>query len=290
MNCSHYFGLIAFFAFLSVQGCRDARIDPYEDEIGIYSIYGALNINETNHVIRVRDLSVVLNDSSSSNLDVSVVFHDLETGTSQVLRDSVVQFPAGYTHNFLLNKELKPRTTYQVTVEGPEGETTSSTFTTPGITRVVVFPLQPPVSCSRRFRINFLNLLPSEIIRLEIGFNYKGSIHWFEPNLYCAETTYEESLQQLTVRTTPLFLLNEVFPSREAARWENCSQLPSPSVTCADLASQVAYLRHLHLGPDWNKVYPNYPTNPSDIQAITDGFGFLGAYYDDITTYNVTAD
>ena len=273
-----------------IQGCRDARINPYEEENGIYSIYGALNINETDHVIRVRDLSVVHNDSSSAILDATVTFHDLEAGTSQVLRDSVVQFPAGYTHNFILNKELKPRSTYQVTIEDSDGSTVSSTFTTPGITKVLVLPLDTPISCSRRFRVDFENLLPDEIIRIEVGFLYQESIHWFEPNLYCAGVEYEEPLQQLLVSTTPLFLLNEVFPSNERAQWEDCSQAPSPRVRCRDLDNGAAFFRHLHLGPDWNKVYPNYPRDPLDIEDIANGLGFLGAYYDDITEYTVSSD
>lgn len=277
------------FIILSIQGCHDTKINPYEDETNNYSIYGALNLNDTEHIIRVRDLTLFHNDSSSKTLNAIVRFHDLEAGTSQTLRDSVVQFPAGYTHNFLLNKKLKTRTTYQVTVEGPN-RSASSTFTTPGITEVRVFPIGAPISCSVNFWIDFENLLPRENIRIEIGFVYRGSIHWFEPNMYCANVEYKESLQQLTVYTTPLFLLNEIFPPENEVEWVNCRQTPSPRVTCRDLGSDIAYIRHLHLGPDWNKVYPLYPTDPLDIQEVADGLGFLGAYYDDITTYKVSTD
>jgi len=286
----YYFKIACLCFLLFSYGCREAQIEPFEEETGIFSVYGALNINEDRHIIRVRDLSSFHSDSSTKIIDAVVTFHDLQAGTSQMLRDSVAHFTAGFTHNFILEKNLKPRTTYKVTVEGSDGRIVSSTFTTPGITKVLALPLGTPVSCSANIQFEFENLLPNEIIRMEVGFPYRGSVHWFEVNLICAGVLYEESLQQLIVRTTPLFLLNEVFPSPHDSVFRDCNDAPSPAVRCRELDSEIAFIRHLHLGPEWNKVFPIYPDDPQDIEAIADGLGFLGAYYEATTTFNVVAD
>jgi len=155
----YYFKIACLCFLLFSYGCREAQIEPFEEETGIFSVYGALNINEDRHIIRVRDLSSFHSDSSTRNIDAVVTFHDLEAGTSQILRDSVAHFPAGFTHNFILEKNLKPRTTYKVTVEGSDGRIVSSTFTTPGITKVLALPLGTPVSCSANIQFEFENLV-----------------------------------------------------------------------------------------------------------------------------------
>lgn len=290
MKWSPYIALLTLVIFISFTSCRDARIDPYEEETSNYSIYGALNISETEHVLRVRDLNVVHNDTSSSILNATVTFHDLEAGNSQILKDSVIQFPAGYTHNFKFNKQLKPRTTYKITVEDSDGKSSSSTFTTPGISEVRVEPIGPPYSCVQSIRFSFTDILPTENIRWEIGFVYQDQIYYFEITPpYCTIQSYVENTSQWIVRTTPLFLLDRVFP-RPGDVFRNCNDLPTPRVRCADLSSENVYLRLLHLGPDWNKVYPYYPEDPQDIQSVENGLGFLGAYYEKVTTFRVITD
>lgn len=269
-------------------GCRDTKINPYETDTGIYSIYGALNIDESRHVIRVRDLNQFHNDSSSINLDATVTFHDLENGTSQVLRDSIVQFPANFTHNFILEKELQPRTTYRISVERSDGESVSTTFTTPSVTNLQILPIGADVNCSGQVRFAFQNVLPSEIIRWDIGFEYNESIYWLEFSRFCGQK-YEESLQRLLVTTRPIILLNEIFPSSSDS-FNACQPPWTPTVRCKNLDTETAHLRYLHLGPEWQKVFPIYANDPLDIDAVANGLGFLGAYHQGSATFQVTPD
>lgn len=287
MNNELFVIVFSFLLSIFLFGC-DKQIDPYEKDTGIYSVYGALNIDETKHVIRVRDLNQFHNDSSSINLDATVTFHDLENGTSQVLRDSVVQFPANFTHNFILEKELKPRTTYRVSVERSDGESVSSTFTTPGVTDVQILPLGSGYNCSSEFSIAFKNVLPSEIIRWEVGFEHQEQIHWLEFSQFCGQE-YDESLQRLLVTTRPIILLNEIFPSSQDS-FNGCRPPWTPTVRCKDLETGTTRLRYLHLGPGWQEVYPIYPNDPLDIEAIANGLGFLGAYHEGNATFQVLPD
>lgn len=278
----------ACLALLFISSCHDSKINPYEEDTGIYSVYGALNIDETRHVIRVRDLNQFHNDSSSIHLDATVTFHDLENGTSQILRDSIVQFPANFTHNFILEKELQPRTTYRVSVERSDGESVTSTFTTPGIPTVQVLPADTDYNCSGQFRIGFRNVLPTEIIRWEIGFEYQETIHWLEFSQFCGQE-YDESLQRLLITTRPIILLNEIFPSSTDS-FNPCQPPWTPTVRCKDLDTGTAHLRYLHLGPDWQKVFPIYPNDPLDVESIANGLGFLGAYHEGSATFQVLPD
>lgn len=288
MNRNLFIIALSFLLSLILFGCDDKQIDPYEDDTGNYSIYGAIDLHDYENVIRVRDLNVFHNDSNSINLDATVTFHDLKNGTSRVLRDSIIKFPENFTHNFILEKNLEPRSPYKVTVERSDGASTSSMFTTPGITNVSILPTGTDFNCSREFRISFQNVLPLEIIRWEVGFEYRKSIHWLEFSRFCGQV-YEESLQRLLVTTRPVLLLDQVFPDSQDGFFD-CDKIPTPLVRCKDLDSGTVHLRYLHLGPEWQKVFPIYPNDPLDIDAVANGLGFLGAYREGSSTFNVTPD
>jgi len=278
---------ISFVLTLSIlTGCREVEINAIEEAEEAYAIYGALNITETKHIIRIRDLNVVHGDTTSASLNATVTFKDLQTGTSQILRDSVVQFPAGNTHNFILEKELLPRSTYQVTVDGVDGKSASSIFTTPGVPNVRILPIGAPIDCVRNMNIQFNNVLASEIIRWRVGFTFQNKLHTLELSRFCSTERYEESTQQFIVETTPLFMLDKVFPQPNSV-FTGCDDIPSPAVRCNDLDTNEVQIIYFHLGPEWNKVFPLYPTDPQDIQAIANGLGFLGAYYEGIATFLV---
>lgn len=276
---------LAFIFLLS--GCRDANINPYETDTGIYSIYGAMNLHETGHVIRVRDLNVFHQDSSSINLDAEVTFYDLENGTSQSLRDSIVQFPANYTHNFVLTKEFLPRKPYRVTVERSDGLSVSSDFTTPGVTEAHVFPSFGPYSCFTELQLAFTNVLPNEQIRWEIGFRYNEETYWKELTNKCPQS-YDSERNQLTISMDTRGFLNTIFP--RPMNNGLCEFGNSPEVSCGDLDSDEVQIRYLHLGPEWNLIFPVRPSDPVDIGSIQNGLGFLGAYSRGTLSYTVLPD
>lgn len=281
---AYLYSLLLIFVFT---GCRETNINPYETDTGIYSVYGAINLEETEHVLRVRDLNTFHQDSNSIHIDADVTFYDLENGTSQSLRDSVVQFPANYTHNYILDKKFEPRQPYRITVERSDGLSVSSEFTTPGVPEAYIFPFAEGLSCFTTVLITFRNLPPDEQIRWEIGFQYNGQIYWRELTNQCPQNYYPER-NELVVSMDTRGLLNTVFPPPSSNGL--CRFGSSPEVSCSDLNSNEVQIRFLQLGPEWDLIFPVRPSDPVDVGSIQNGLGFLGAYHRGSLEYTVLPD
>lgn len=257
--------------------CEDPTIDALEDEQGIYSAYGALNLDENPNYIRVKDLRTALG-ADSSDLNATVEFETLETGATTILRDTVVNFDGISTNNFILNKDLEPRKSYQLTVTRPDGFSVSSVATTPGVTVHSITPNQS-VDCFSEIQIIFENVLPSEQIRLEVTIaSYE--VRTFDITPFC---TFEREGNTASLSLTTRDLLGILFPD-QGVNLITCRGTAS-EITCEDLESPKINIRYLHLGPEWQKVYPLYPNDPEDIMDVENGLGFFGGYRDDTTSY-----
>lgn len=258
-------------------GCEEPKIDALEDEKGIYSIYGALNLDQNPNYIRIKDLRTALG-ADSSNLNATVKFEDLQTGASTVLKDTVVKFDGISTSNFILNEELKPRKSYRITVTRLDGNSVSSVATTPGLTIHSITPNQS-VDCFSKILIQFENVLPSEQIRLEISIA-SYVVRTFEISRFCTFDR-EENTASLTLTTRDF--LGMLFPAK-GVNLITCRGTES-EITCEDLESPKITIRYLHLGPEWEKVYPLYPNDPVDIMDVDNGLGFFGGYRDETISY-----
>lgn len=273
------FGWYIIFCLGCFGGCKEPKIDALEDERGIYSVYGALDIDKSPNFIRIRDLRTPLS-ADSSGLNATVEFEDLETGVTTLLRDSIVEFSGNFTNNFILNEDLNPRKLYQLTVTRPDGNSVSSVATMPGITQHQILPLGM-VDCFTRLRIRFQNVIPSEQIRLEVGFSYQGT-KWQEVTQYC-ELERNENTVMLNISTREMLGMTFPAPGTDLI---SCRQTRS-EVSCNDLDSPTVQLRYFHLGPEWQRVYPFYPNDPEDIGDVENGLGFLGGYREEATSYTV---
>lgn len=281
---SRLFIIPVLFALLFSGGCKDKQINPFEDKKGVYSIYGAMDLHETEHVIRVRDLRTFLRDSSSINLDATVTFSDLTNNTSQVLKDSVVQFPANFTHNFILNKTFEPRSPYRVDVKRSDGIGVSSMFTTPGITETEVVSESDEIRCYTEIKLVFKNVMPDEQVRVEFGIMYQEEMYWIEFTGVCI-TEYFEDRHELVITAKPYLLLDFIWPKPGMDPPPNCRDFRYPTVLCNDLDTGNFVIRYKHLGPEWKKVYPVRPTIPDDVGDVENGLGFLGAFRQDTLTF-----
>lgn len=259
--------------------CSDPKINGLEDERGIYSIYGALDIDKNPNYIRVKDLRIPLS-ADSSEIDGVVEFQDLETGTTTILQDTIVEFNENRTNNYILHEDLEPRQSYQLTVTRPDGNFVSSIATTPGITRHSVQPNEN-VSCFSNIEIRFQNVLPTEQIRLYAGFSYEG-FQTQEISRYCE---FEREGNELVLNITTRNLLGIVLPA-PGTNQILCRKTES-AIGCGDLESNTVNLRYLHLGPEWQKVFPIYPVDPEDIRDVENGLGFFGGYREDNFSYSV---
>lgn len=238
------------------------------------------------HYVRVRDLRLPHLAGQTIGEYTVVTFEDLERGSSVILQDSLIDYNGHVTHNFIIHQELRPRRPYRVTAYREDGSFAESIATTPGITITRAEP-DEHVGCRQKMTFQFDNVLPAEQIRVEAGFEYQNEMHWFEISRFC-EFSRDEQLNRITLDVMPRNLLALVFPPRNA-NMLTCENMP-PRIECDDLSSNTAHLRFLHLGPEWQRVYPLIQVNPENVMDVENGLGFFGAYRQDVITYSLSVD
>lgn len=270
-----FFGVLVLIVFIGA--CDDRTINPYEDEVGIFSVYGALDVNETRHVIRVRNLLEPFQTNSEFSINATITFSNLVTGTSTVLEDSIVQFPAGKVHNYILNGNLQLDTPYQLTVERSDGAIVQTSVTTPAQTDVFYEP-EKIFYCEEPIYFYFDNVDPPEFITMDVGVLYQGEEHW-APIRIVGDFKFDSELEMMVLFMRPRNLLVEIFPPEIPLDVDYDRYLMIPKVSCDDLDKEFFMFRYIHFAPEWAKGQP-VRYGPIDIESgdIENGLGFLGAY------------
>lgn len=255
----------------------ERSLDPFENDQGIYSVYGALEVGKPQNIIRVRNLREPFRADSVFPFDATVTFQDLQTGETTQLRDTVVNFEAGRTHNFILNQELKLDSQYQITVERSDGEQVTSVATTPALTEASYFPAQF-INCETKIDFRFRNVEQSELIQMEIGATYRGDVHWAEMDLV-SKVEYDSQLEVHRVQMSPRNLLVEVFTPVLPDNPYYDPYTLFPTVGCNELDNNTIMIRYKHYGPEWQTGRPieegEIDTDSGDVE---NGLGFFGAY------------
>lgn len=200
---------------LILVGCDDRTINPYEDEEGVFSIYGAMDVDENRHVIRVRNLLEPFQASADMPIDATVTFTNLSSGESIELQDTVIFFSENKVHNYILHGGLELDTKYQLTVERSDGITAQSMATTPGLTVPIFHPKDSPndtlIFCQTPLDIYFKNAPPPEYLRVDVGVQYQNDTHWAKMEIV-GNLRYDTVLDAYYVLMAPRNLLVEVFP------------------------------------------------------------------------------
>jgi hypothetical protein len=255
----------------------ERSVEPFEEDQGIYSIYGALEVGAETNIIRVRNLLEPFRADSSFPFDATVTFQDLQTGETTQLRDSVVNFEVGRTNNFILEQDLELDSQYQITVERSDGEQVTSVATTPALTEVSYFPTQF-INCETKIDFRFRNVEQSELVQMEIGATYQGDVHWAEMDLV-SEVEYDTQLEVHRVQMSPRNLLVEVFTPVLPDNPYFDPYTLFPTVSCDELDNNTIQIRYKHFGPEWQTGRPitrgGIDTDSGDVE---NGLGFLGAF------------
>ncbi|NGP87282.1 hypothetical protein [Fodinibius halophilus] len=279
------FILFTFTCILFV-GCEDRNISPFEEKTGTYSMYGALKIDDSPNYIRVKNLNTPFLSKKAKSLDAKVTFEDLQTGSRNILEDTVVNFSGHYTHNFIVKQKMDPASTYKVTVDGKAAEEPiTSTITTPDITQI---SLSDPdsVACTQQITFNYKNVPDPESIRMKIGFKYKGQYKWSEVGKV-DQVKHRENTDEMYLTLSTRQLLVEVFPPPEIGNRNVNPLYLNPTVSCNQLDSKTVRVKYLHFGPDWEHANGGYgPENPLQSPDIDGGLGFVGAYREGTFTYD----
>lgn len=226
--------LLAAGCLLVFAACSN-EIDPLDESKGQFSIYGALEIGTRDNVIRVRDLNEPFVAESTRTLDATVTLTDLERGTTETLRDTVVRFDGLPTHNFRSALAIRPQTRYRVSVEAPGRGPVTATATTPRRTELEVRPTGR--TCNVPIRLTFAPIDDPEDLDVEIGFDYDGRRYWTR-----LPFVDRGSDDRITTSFVPLSVLDRAFGACQPP-----SNLPR-TVWCDDLDSETFYLRFTHFG------------------------------------------
>jgi hypothetical protein len=275
--------LVLVIVITTLFSCGDRQINPFEDETGTFSVYGALNLNDSLHYIRIRDARIPLGDSLRKELDAVVTFEDLQSGDNFQLQDSLVEFNGNFTNNFILARKLTPRHAYRIQIQRADQTSVYSIATAPGNTSAVALP-DNNLGCMSPFRIRFEDITPDEQIRYSVTVEANGEKRSLELSRICPLERHQ-TLNQLSIDLVPLDILAAVFPKP----WVNevSCNFEFADIDCSDLDSENIEFNYLHLGPEWTEVYPIYPNDPLSIDDVQQGIGFLGAYRDDMFRISV---
>lgn len=269
--------IIVLFALATVllSGC-DNSVSILDRDLGVYSVYGSLNIHENVNYIRIKDLNARLVKDSTRSIDATVTLKNLQKGTSEVLKDTVVQFDNLYTHNFRSTMEITPATTYRVTIEHPNKETVRATATTPRIADTSVEPKH--ADCETPITVTFAPVRDPNDLDVAIGIQRSGGMRWVFS--FHASPSTDASDDTVHLSFTPLNVLDAIFKL-------NPNRADHP-VWCHELDSDEITIRYTHYGPDF------FGNTPSDSLNVPGGIGRFGGMYDDsfsfpIDTTNICA-
>jgi hypothetical protein len=266
--------LILFISILS--GCEERILDPFEMEDSEFSVYGALSLDESPNYIRIRDLTTPFLSEPLSDLNMLVTFEDLANDSITELRDTVVNFSGNYTHNFIVEHELAPGSTYLLKVEREGSEPVISSVTTPRITEVEI-DQGFEARCGEFLDIRFNNVAYPEMIDMDIVVYQNNTTHRARL-LEMASIEHVPGRDQMHVQLTPRMLLVQVFPMPGANNPFANPTFAQPEFDCNELDQPVIELHYTHFGPDWSEEAPFLGVvRPAESINIEGGLGALGA-------------
>ncbi|MFU8861435.1 MAG: hypothetical protein ACNA8K_13545 [Cyclonatronaceae bacterium] len=126
--------LLAMFA-LWILAC-DNTLEPFDQDIGIYSVYGYLDMNEETHYVRIREMNAPFTSEATRKLDATVFFDRPGTGDSEILESDIREYEGVFLHTYRVESAIEPDTKYRLRVIRSDGvsveaETTSPTYSVP---------------------------------------------------------------------------------------------------------------------------------------------------------------
>lgn len=263
-------------ALATTFACEEATIQPFENTNGAYTVYGAINKDSTINYVRIKDAQSPLLATVEELENFSVTFENLETGISQQLDKEVVVFNNNPTFNFIIQDTLTSRTSYQLTIEGDDGEVATSIATTPGVTTLTMTPAITE-TCFDDILIEFDNVQSPEFIRFELGVRYNGRAVFAEIRSVAPLQKVEGTDKVATILTINNMLV-DLFPPGEQSIVSIPPRFWNPTVSCGQLDEQNMIIRYTHFGPEWEVLENNtLPLDVLDSGDIENGLGFFGA-------------
>ena len=245
-------------AVLLVSVSCESSLDPLEEKAGRYSVYGALNLQKDTNYVRVKNLNLPLSEEGSQQFNATVRLEHLESGSTEVLPDSIVVFEGVRTHNFQTTMDIVPDTRYQVTVDGAGGGPVQVTGTTPKVATTDVDPTRE--DCRTPLEISFEPVTGS--VEMSIGVYYGNRLRSFTHRISSSEGSEKASLV-----LTPEQILKRALGKNLAG-----DRLDDP-VRCHDLSRPDVQVNYNVYGPDF------FDEIPSGDPSLPKEFGRFGGFY-----------
>lgn len=290
------FPAILFFAIFFA-GCVDHTIDPVEKETGVYSFYGFLIVGENPNYVRIRDLNEPFL-SEESILDATVMFENMETGSSVELRDTIVTFGGNITRNFFIEQDIEHNTTYRLRAERSDGVVVESFTKTPAKTEVKLNPdllnddgsFSTSTSCYSPIEITFKNVVDPEFIDMIFSIRFENEIKTGPLNYFLTELNHVEGSDEMTIVMSPRNMLVEIFPP----------PLPDdpffnpynliPLVDCDALTHSDIHIEFRHFSSEWKAGRPFRGLVDIESGDVINGLGLFGAFRDDEFSFTFNLD
>jgi hypothetical protein len=230
--CRSYTGIACLLIMFPVWVGCDVTIVPMSDSDKAYSVSGTLNLQSTPNFIRVHDTGSLLNPESTKELDLQVVFTNLTTMESRLLRDSVVVFDNIYTHNYVVDIPLEFDTRYKIEIEDGEGFRDSLVSVTTRESNLSVTPATVD-SCTKYFFIELsdIDLDAGERVDMEVAINVANTWHWTSRRDFFQ---YDSDKIEIVVGWSPR--------SISLLLW------PNNPVPCEQFSSNMIRFRFTHIG------------------------------------------
>lgn len=267
--------------------CNEQALDPIEDDSGIYSFYGTLQVGKSPNYVRVRNLNEPF--LADSDFDGIVTFENLETAVVSTLNDTVVTFGQNITHNFIIEDDIKPDTFYLLKAVRSDGLQSQSIAKTPKVTEVNLSP-STNITCRTDIEFVFRNVVTPERIDMNISAEYNGNIHANTLSIFIDELQPIDGSDEVRIRLSPHNLLVEVFtpilpdnPAFDPYRL-------NPTVGCGQLDTNELQISYIHYGPEWSIGRPFRGPIDTESGDIENGLGFFGAYNEGSFTIVIDTD
>ena len=260
--------------------CGEAVIDPIETDSGVFSFYGTIEVGNSPNIVRVKDLNeAFLADSTEFN--GTVTFHDLDEGTITTLRDTVIKFSAGYTHNFFIPNKIKHSSNYLLKAEHNNGRYGQTSITTPARTGVNLSPDGEGVGGGERITFTFQNVAADEIIDLRVSVQYNNETREADMRFFLREFIVAEDEEATRISMSPENFLVEVFPPEEILNNPTLDPFSvDPTVSCAQLSSNRMEIIFTHFGSEWSIAKPfTRGLINTESGVVENGLGLFGGFY-----------
>ncbi len=250
--------LLLLFGLLMATGllasCEN-ELDPIDRDIGIYGLYGVLDLNRQVNYIRVKDLNAEFTEAATDIIDATVTFENMETGSIQMLQSTKLEWDGIFLHNFIVNGPIAPDTRYRVTAERSDGAEVAIETLTP----TMPVPQAKPINedCHTPITVAF-EPINGSTIGLKLGF-LRGDTLWRVEQIV-------EANQQNSNRISYTFV-----PQDELDLFPPGNQ----TILCNELSETNVFVSYVHYSPGF---YDKIKNDPFDILASTDRLGAL--YYD----------